>query len=190
MSEFVVGKYKIDPVLFQKGFAKGCGPFQCETTCCASGVYLDPHERDIVVEHKEEIKPYMDETQSTDDSKWFDNVYETDLDFPSGTCVGTEVINDKCAFLRNDGRCSIQLLSAEKYSDPWKIKPFYCIAFPIAVVDGELTYDDYQDGKTECCSITTEKEVSLVVSCKAELEFVLGVDGYKELVELQNSYLK
>lgn len=188
MSELKVGKYKIDPILFEKGFSRGCGPFQCETTCCSSGVFADPKERDVILQHKEEVKNFMDETQSTDDSIWFEERIEEDEDFESGYAVGTQVVNNKCAFLRKDGRCSIQLLSGEKYNDPWKIKPFYCIAFPITVVEGVLTYDDYQDGNTKCCSITNDKDVSLVESCKAELEFMLGKEGYMQLVELEKSY--
>ena len=64
MTELIIGKFKIDPVLFEKGFSKGCGPHQCETTCCSSGVFLDPADRDIILEHKEEVKLQMDETQT------------------------------------------------------------------------------------------------------------------------------
>jgi hypothetical protein len=190
MSELIIGKFKIDPILFEKGFLKGCGPYQCETTCCSSGVFLDPADRDVILDHREEVKLQMDETQTTDDAVWFDNKREEDIDFPSGYAVGTEVFNDKCVFLRQDGRCSVQLVSADKYNDPWKIKPFYCIAFPIAVDHGVVTYDDYQDGKTQCCSIVGDTEATLVDSCMAELEFVLGKDGYSELKKYQISKLQ
>ena len=190
MSDFYVGKYKIDPILFEKGFAKGCGPHKCETSCCSSGVFLDPAERDVILDHKAEIKTKMDETQTTDDSKWFDNKKEIDQDFPSGFAVGTDVFNDKCVFLRSDGRCSVQLLSADKYNDPWKIKPFYCVAFPICIENGVLTFDDYQQDNASCCSIVTEKESTLVDSCRAELEYVLGKEGYQKLVEHKNSRSK
>ncbi len=190
MSELTIGKYKIDPVLFEKGFSKGCGPYQCETTCCSSGVFLDPKDRDVIIAHTEEVKLQMDETQTTNEAVWFDNRQEQDMDFPSGYAVGTEVFNDKCVFLRKDGRCSVQLVSAEKYNDPWKIKPFYCIAFPIAVDNGVVTYDDYQDGKTKCCSIVRDTEATLVDSCKAELEYVLGKDGYQELKNYQISKIQ
>ncbi|MFA5834810.1 MAG: DUF3109 family protein [Bacteroidota bacterium] len=187
MSELTIGKYKIDPVLFEKGFSKGCGPYQCETTCCSSGVFLDPSDRDVIIEHKDEVKLKMDETQTTNDAVWFDNRIEEDADFPSGHAVGTEVFNNKCVFLRKDGRCSVQLVSAEKYNDPWKIKPYYCVAFPIVVDGGILTYDDYQDGKTQCCTIVRDTDATLVDSCKAELEYVLGKEGYQQLKAYQPS---
>ena len=187
MSELKIGKYTIDPILFEKGFSRGCGPYQCQTTCCSSGVYLDPTDRDVILQHKEEIKLKMDETQTTDDTVWFDNLRVDDQDFPSGYAIGTEVFNDKCVFLGKDGRCSVQLVSAEKYNDPWKIKPFYCIAFPISVDTGVLTFDDYQQDKSQCCSIVTDTDTTLVDSCKAELEFVLGKEGYQELVSMKKN---
>ena len=187
MNKLTIGKYTVDPILFEKGFARGCGPYQCKTTCCSSGVYLDPNERDVILDHKEEIKLKMDETQTTNESVWFDNVRVDDQDFPSGYAVGTEVHNDKCVFLGKDGRCSVQLVSAEKYNDPWKIKPFYCIAFPIVLDTGVLTFDDYQQDKAQCCSIVSDTDSTLVDSCKAELEFVLGKDGYQELVTMKNN---
>ncbi len=185
MTELQIGKYKIDPLLFEKGFSKGCGPNHCETSCCSSGVFLDPSDRDVILQHKDEVKSAMDETQTTNDAVWFDNTREEDLDFPSGYAVGTEVHNDKCVFLRKDGRCSVQVVSAEKYNDPWKIKPYFCIAFPISVENGMLTFDDYQQGKTECCTIVHDTDATLVDSCKAELEFVLGKEGYQELKNYQ-----
>lgn len=186
MTDIQIGKYKIDPVLFEKGFARGCGPYQCRTTCCSSGVFVDPTEKDVILQHQEEIKQQMDETQVPDESVWFEHRIEEDLDFPSGYAIGTEVHNNKCTFLRKDGRCSIQLVSGEKYNDPWKIKPFYCVAFPICVDNGVVTFDDYQQNEADCCSIVGDTETALVDSCKAELEYVLGKEGYEELKAIQH----
>jgi hypothetical protein len=91
------------------------------------------------------------------------------------------VHNEKCVFLRKDGKCSVQLVSAEKYNDPWKIKPFFCVAFPISIDNGTVTFDDYQQDKAQCCSIVQDTDTSLIESCKPELEYVLGKEGYKKL---------
>ena len=182
MSDLQIGKYKIDPVLFEKGFAKGCGPYECQTTCCSSGVWVDVKECDVVLSYKEQIKKYMDDSQTTDDSKWFDAEEIEDHDFESARAIGTAVFNNKCTFLKKSGQCSIQLFSGEELGDRWKIKPFYCIAFPITVVDGLLTFDDYQQDNAKCCSIVSEgKENTLVDSCKDELVFMLGEEDYKKL---------
>ncbi len=195
MSTLRAGKYEIDPVLFEKGFAKGCGPFRCESKCCSVGVYVDLKEKETILSHKETIKKYMDETQTTDDSRWFDSEIEDDRDYPSGKAVGTEVFNDKCVFLNKKGKCSLQVMGNEEGIGGWAIKPFYCIAFPISIEDGVLTFDDFQQGETQCCSTVRNfsaeggsvsgGEMPLVDSCKAELEFVLGKEGYKQLLELK-----
>ncbi len=108
-----IGKYVIDPVLFEKGFSKGCGPLACESICCSTGVFADLKEKKLILSHKETVKKYMDETQTTDDSQWFDSEVCDDNDYPSGKKVGTEVFNDKCVFLNKSGMCSLQLAGGE-----------------------------------------------------------------------------
>jgi Protein of unknown function (DUF3109) len=184
-----IGTYEVDPILFTKGFANGRGPFQCESKCCSSGVWTDVSEQRVIMEHKESIKKYMDETQTQDDTVWFDPDMIDDADFVSGKAIGTQTFNDKCVFLLKDGRCSVQLFSKEELGDAWKIKPFYCIAFPICVAEGVLTFDDYQQGCAQCCSVVDNAELSMVESCKAELVYVLGAEGYLQLVAMKQQYL-
>ncbi|MGA9407558.1 MAG: DUF3109 family protein [Bacteroidota bacterium] len=180
-----IGKYEIDPILFEKGFSKGCGPFACESTCCSAGVYVDLNEKELILSHKEVIKKYMDETQLTDDARWFDGETENDGDFPSGKIVGTEIINDKCVFLNKSGMCSLQIAGTEEKLGRWALKPFYCVAFPITVDEGVVTFDDFLYQKTTCCSFIDDRETTLVEACKEELEFVLGRTGYEELTVKQ-----
>ncbi|MDE3058022.1 MAG: DUF3109 family protein [Bacteroidota bacterium] len=189
MTVFHIGKYEIDPVLFEKGFAKECGPFRCESKCCSVGVYVDLKERGKILSYKETIKRYMDETQTADDSRWFDSEIEDDPDYPSGKAVGTEIFGGKCVFLTKEGRCSLQIMGIEEGFGEWALKPFYCIAFPITIENGVVTFDDFQQDNTRCCSVvesTADGSTPLVDSCKAELEFVLGEDGYRQLSEIRS----
>ena len=185
-----IGKYEIDPVLFQKGFYKGCGPFACESTCCAIGVYADVKERELILSHKEMIKKYMDETQTLDDSRWFEADTSEDSDYPSGLTVGTEVFNNKCVFLNKKGMCSLQVAGTQEGMGRWSLKPFFCVAFPISVEEGVVTFDDMLQEKTKCCSFVENHNETLVDSCKEELQFVLGFDGYNELVKNQQEFKK
>ena len=161
-----VGRYDIDQILFEKGFSKGCGPFACESTCCESGVYVDLKEKELILSRKETVKKYMDETQTTDDTRWFDGEVLDDGDYPSGKTIGTE----------------------EKLGR-WALKPFYCVAFPITVDDGVVTFDDFLQQETTCCTFIDNRETTLVEACREELEFVLGKDGYKELTVLQKEFV-
>ena len=185
-----IGKYKIDEILFEQKFTNGCSPLSCDTTCCKSGVYLDPTDMEKVLAHSSEIKKYMDETQNQDLSVWFDLVKTVDIDYPSGFCYSTNVVNDKCAFLRKDGKCSIQVYGTESKLGAWSLKPFYCIAFPISVDDGFLTFDDYRQGEAKCCSVYKENGTSIVKACKDELIFVLGEEDYKKLDQMDDEYQK
>ncbi len=180
-----IGKYAIDPILFEKGFSKGCGPFACESTCCSSGVYVDIKERELILSHKETVKKYMDETQVADDARWFDGEVVEDGDYPSGKAVGTEVFNDKCVFLNKSGMCVLQIAGTEEKLGRWAWKPFYCVAFPITVDENVVTFDDLLLDEAPCCSFVDNKETTLVDACKEELEFVLGRNGFEELIKKQ-----
>lgn len=173
---------EIDPILFRKGFPAGCGPFACESTCCSAGVYVDLAEKERILSNKETIRKYLDETQSSDHTRWFDAEIVDDPDFPSGKAVGTEVVGGKCVFLNKSGRCSLQIAGMEEKIGRWALKPFYCIAFPITVEDGIVTFDDYLDEKRQCCSALDKSETPLFEACRDELEFVLGTGGYEEMI--------
>lgn len=187
-----INNLKIDSLLFEKNFSNACGPFNCETVCCKSGVYLDPLDVEKIIPHTENIKKFMDETQSTDERLWFDFEKEIDKDFPSGYAVSTNVVNDKCAFLMKDGKCSLQVYGKESGLGSWAIKPYFCIAFPISIENGVLTFDDYKQGETKCCSISVveNKNESLVKSCKDELVFILGENGYEKLLKMEADFQK
>jgi hypothetical protein len=169
--------------LFTKGFARGQGPCNCTSWCCEGGVYTDLKERDRILEHKEMIKRYMDETQSRDEREWFEEEEHEDKDFPSGRCQGTEEINRKCAFLDKNGRCSIQLAATEEGMDRWTLKPLYCILFPIEVSDHVLAFDEMLQDDQPCCTIQEEFDVPLFRACRDELVHLVGEDGYRHMEE-------
>ena len=97
----------------------------------ATMVYLlDYKEYQTILSIKDKIIENMDETQSTDVSKWFEPP-EKDEDFESGIAVGTEVINGKCTFLDKNGLCTLQKIAMQEGEYKWKYKPLYCILFPL-----------------------------------------------------------
>jgi hypothetical protein len=180
-----IGKYIVDPVLFEKGFTDGCGPFSCESTCCEGGVYADLNEKENILDHREMIFKYLDDTQQHNVNNWFEDTSEDDLDYPSGKSIGTMIYNDKCVFLNKEGMCSLQITGLREGIGPWAIKPFFCVAFPITVDEGVLTFDDYQQGSSHCCSVEDTKRATLIDACKVELEYMLGEQAYQQLKEIQ-----
>lgn len=176
-----VKDYFISNELFEKGYAASNGPCNCTARCCTSGVWVDVREHAAILERKELIQQQMDETQTRDERQWFDGQVENDPDFPSGRCIGTAVINDKCAFLDKFGRCSIQRAAVAAGEHKWAWKPMFCVLFPIVIEDGVIEFDPMLQGKQMCCSVTSAFDIPLFVACKEELVHLLGMDGYSQI---------
>lgn len=187
--EINIGGTKFELKIFTDGFEDKNGPNACTSKCCRYGVYLDPAERDRILAHADVVEKYFDETQTKDRSKWFDNTEDIDSDFPSGVCVSTEVYNDKCAFLDGRGRCTLQVAEKEESLQQFSLKPFYCVLFPIVKEDNVIGYDDFCAGESACCTATPFSEKKMVEVCAIELEHVLGVAKYKEVLEYYRKQL-
>lgn len=169
------------PELFSKGFPSGRGPCGCSSTCCRGGVYADLGERDVILAHKEMITKYLDETQLSDDTLWFEREESVDTDFPSGRSIGTTEHNGKCVFLDREGRCSLQVAAVQEGMDRWAIKPLFCILFPIEITNGVVSFDDLLQDEQPCCSIDEKFDVPMFRACREELTHLLGEEGYNAL---------
>jgi Protein of unknown function (DUF3109) len=175
--------YTIADEFFRKGFPAGGGPCKCSSVCCSGGVYADIAERDRILADKDIIKKYMDTTQSLDDTTWFDPGDDEDADFPSGRCVGTSVLNDKCVFLNSVGHCSLQSAAMGEGKHKWFWKPFYCVLFPIEVSDKIVSFDPMLQDEQSCCTLQDAFDVPLFEGCREELAYFLGEDGYARVEE-------
>ncbi|MER3522979.1 MAG: DUF3109 domain-containing protein [Ignavibacteria bacterium] len=185
-----IKSFFISNELFEKGYAEGIGPCACTSRCCSSGVWVDEREHDAILQRRELIKQQMDESQSCNEQAWFDGVVEEDSDFPSGRCIGTAVVNDKCAFLDAEGRCSIQRAAVAAGEHPWAWKPLFCVLFPLVIEDSVIGFDPMLQGEEPCCSVSTAYPTPLFRACKAELTYLLGEDGYAQLEEYYASLQK
>ena len=176
-----VKQYSISPDFFEKGFPLGGGPCTCTSTCCEGGVYADIMERDKIIENKEIIKKYMDETQTTVECEWFEIFDSEDNDFASGHCVGTREVNNKCAFLDKLGRCSLQVAAIGEGLHKWTWKPLYCILFPVEISNMVIGFDQLLQGEQPCCSADRDFQVPLFEACREELVHLVGEDGYETI---------
>ncbi|MCK5571492.1 MAG: DUF3109 family protein, partial [Bacteroidetes bacterium] len=178
LKEFTVSKE-----LFTRGYPADQGPCNCTSWCCEGGVYADLSERDKILQHKEIIKKYIDDSQTRDEQQWFEEDEQEDEDFPSGWCQGTEEINSKCAFLDKRGRCSLQVAATEEGMDRWTLKPLYCILFPIEVSDKIIGFDEMLQDDQPCCTVSKKFDIPLFRACKDELIHLVGEDGYQLMEE-------
>ena len=179
-----VGKWSIESLLVRSS-VQGKGPsVECDGTCCRHGVHASLPERDRIMEYAERIKAVMDDTQTTDTSRWFDRKLSEDDDFPGGLCVGTATYKSKCAFLNGEGRCVLQMLEPElDLPAGERLKPWFCFLFPITTWFGRVEFDDLNDGLKPCCTLAAGGATSTIDAFEFEFKMLLGEDGYKELRE-------
>jgi hypothetical protein len=119
---------------------------------------------------------------------WFDEERAEDSDFPSGYAIGTRKMEYGCVFLDSQGWCTLQKAAVAEGLHKWLLKPFFCVAYPITIQEGVLTVDDPQfTERTECCSRVVEGTVTPVEVCGEEIEFMVGAEGYNELLRLGHS---
>ncbi|OGU66154.1 MAG: hypothetical protein A2499_04610 [Stygiobacter sp. RIFOXYC12_FULL_38_8] len=170
----------IDPLIFTQKFVKSCDVCICSGECCYYGVYTDKSEHELIMSLKDRIIKSMDDSQTKDVEKWFEDP-EPDDDFPSGIAVGTEVHNGKCVFLDRQGYCTLQKIAMEDGEFKWKYKPLYCILFPLVIFEGVLTVDDEHLDRMHYCNKPVNQISTVFDCCKNELKHVLGEEGFKEL---------
>jgi len=183
IKELYIKGIKIDPNIFT--FKFGC---RCNGECCHYGVYTDLKEHENILAIKDKIIPLMDETQSTNISDWFEPAEEDD-DFESGVAVGTEIVNEKCAFLDKNGLCVLQRLALEEGEHKWKYKPIYCVLFPLTIYQNTLTIDDEHIDRLSYCNKFPISDSTIFDACKEELEFFFGKEGFEELLKYKEEVL-
>ncbi len=127
------------------------------------------------------IRRHMDETQGHDHRDWFEASEHDDPDFLSGRCVGTSVVNGKCAFLDGKGRCSIQVATTAEGLGRWALKPLYCILYPLEVSNAVVDYDPMLHGEHSCCTAGAPFDVPLFEACRAELEHLFAREGMQAM---------
>jgi hypothetical protein len=172
---------RIAPDLFEARFASGCSTRRCEGGCCRGGVWLDPGERDAILAHADLVREAMDPGQPRDTRRWFSRRVNEDPDFPSGRAVHTRKRNGACVFLNGEGRCVLQKASMTARGG-LKLKPFFCTAYPMTIMNGVLMLDD-NDYRSEpaCCGSSKRGRLTVLQTCEMELRHVLGAAGVKRL---------
>ena len=175
---------KIDPLIFTFKFTCRC----IGGECCNYGVYADYKEHEKILSVKDEIIGMMDDSQTKNVDEWFE-APEKDDDFESGIAIGTNIINDKCTFLDKHGLCTLQRLGLSKGMHKWGYKPMYCVLFPLTIYQGVLTVDEEHIDRLASCNRNPDEKNTIFDSCKEELKYFLGEEGFTELEEFRDEYL-
>ena len=184
-----INEYYIDPIIFTHKFVHACDVSFCSGECCYYGVYTDKKEHDKILELKDRVIRSMDDSQTKDVDKWFEEP-EEDEDFESGIAVGTELYNGKCVFLDKIGFCTIQKIAIEDGEYKWKYKPLYCILFPLIIYDEAITVDDEHIDRLHYCKSLENQGSTIFECCTEELKYLLGKEGFLELVDYREEYFR
>jgi Fe-S-cluster containining protein len=172
---------KVGEDIFTTRYAKGCSMSNCRGRCCADGVDLDIADRDRILEYAHLIQPHMDETQDRNPANWFQKTHP-DADFPSGECATTALKENGCVFLNKDGGCVVHIAESLAPKGFGYLKPFFCRAFPVCILNSTLSVDDEQcPDEHACCGPVKSGPLSILDICAFELEYMLGSDGLAEL---------
>ncbi len=141
--------------IFVRKLAPDCMSFTCQLTqdghrtqldaCCQYGADVGIHERDGILEHREQIHALL--AADARDRDWFTGEAQIDADFPGGAFVRTNTHGQGCLFLAQDQRgCAIHRASVEGGWSFNGIKPHVCRLFPISYEpDAIVLSDDYED---------------------------------------------
>jgi Zn-finger nucleic acid-binding protein len=171
----------VHPSLLRERFAAGCDTRLCAGACCRTGVWLDPGERDRILAHADLVRAQMEPGQARDPRRWFSRRARADRDFPSGRAVYTRVFRGRCVFLDGGGRCVLQKATLAGGGRP-RLKPFFCTAFPVTIVDGVVMLDDTRVRAGQpCCAASAGGPLSALDTCGMELAHVLGAAGVARL---------
>lgn len=171
---------QVDRRIFTDRIPAGCDLSRCRGRCCCEGVYVDLGERDRVLAHARELEPLMAGKRNRGSRRWFWGKWR-DADAPSGWVCATRVERGRCVFQLEDGRCAPQVYAISRGMHPWALKSLNCIMYPLVVKDGVLTIEDVYQGRNLCGTVHGAA-VPYVRSCREELEFLLGKQGYAQLV--------
>lgn len=168
--------------VFAARFAADADSSRCSAYCCRDGVLVDIKHRDRILAEAALVQEYLEPAQEHDPSKWFVPADEEDMDFPSGRAINTAIVGGTCVFLDSQRRCVLQ--RAEERSPG--LKPFYCRAFPIVIVEGRLSLNcDHCPGETQCCGIVPDGERTALHVFGFELTHTIGAEGVRELEQIQ-----
>lgn len=169
---------QVDPYIFDAKFPERCRLDLCRSRCCRFGVWVDAEERKTILDHREIFVEYL-RPEAKDSEAWFGRT-ERDPDCPSGWAVETQDIAGACAFFHPDHGCVLQKGAAAAGLHEWRLKPRFCIMFPLVVSQGTLTVDE--DMKSLWCMKERNRTHPIAHSVRKELRYLFGKDAEREFL--------
>jgi hypothetical protein len=184
----IINGFKIHPELLEEVYAERCVLHECLGACCGGGAWLDGEQLRIIVPHVEAIQANLP-AERRDPNRWF-SAPSAEEAAPHRVVVGTNVIDDPChpggtccVFLRPDRLCALQVTSQQLGLEYPGLKPLFCALYPLQVRADEIVVDHETEQNLggAACQRACATRQPLYQVFQAELELVLGEEGYEEL---------
>ncbi|GAB4369042.1 MAG: hypothetical protein Kow00128_14890 [Deltaproteobacteria bacterium] len=170
---------QIDPYLYTAKFPERCRIDLCRSRCCRFGVWVDRKEKDRILENRH-LFEHLLRPEAKDPERWFGST-EPDADCPTGMAVETMDIAGACAFFHPDHGCVLQKGAVDAGLHEWRIKPRFCILFPLVVSEGELTIDE--DMKSIWCMKKRNRTHPVALSVRKEIRYLFGAEVERKILE-------
>jgi hypothetical protein len=171
----------VAPRLREHAWVRRCRLAECRGACCLHGVWVDPLERDDILENAEKIAPFLVEIRQNPET-WFTQEQEEELAFPSGKVIAVRVWENpshygatECVFLRPDALCALQVAGEAAGFPSWRFKPFHCIIHPLTFdQEGRITLASDHELATEpgSCFRPSSEARLLSDELKPEINFL------------------
>lgn len=194
-------------------FYKACEMKECQGICCngGSGFYLTEESdtiRELASKHEDFFakqgvplpEKIFDEEEDEETGEVELSTNTREFNYPKEFALPAHFPSTACIFKRQDGACTLQVLSVEEGKPSWWYKPIACWLFPIELEHGGKPYihvahhstDEYIDdeypgfvGFTHCgreCSKGEGKPAYEILAREIEaLSRLLGRDLIKEI---------
>lgn len=165
---------QIDDGIFTKRYLGNCMDCSfCDDICCSYGCAVDRQEVATILKYAGQLEPEL----GIPSSRWFEDKFESDVDYPSGEVCRTKVLNGRCVFFKRGFRgCSIHRFGLNKGVDIHQIKPMVCSLFPVTWEDDRMFVSSFLD-ELPC----KDKGVTVFEAQKDVLKVYFGSDFVSEL---------
>ncbi|HTP77660.1 MAG TPA: hypothetical protein VMJ73_11850 [Rhizomicrobium sp.] len=171
--------HAVDPAIFSRRYFMRCMACGfCNDQCCNHGVDIDVGNAERLIA----LGPEFEARVGVPRENWFSTAPETDLEFPTGGYLRTQVRGGKCVFAARGGRgCIIHAYCFEKNLDYHALKPLVSILFPLTFENGVLVpSSEIADGSLVCGG----NGPTLYDGVREELRYYFGDDFVCELDQL------
>jgi len=133
---------RVDPRIFTIKYFSDCMSCSfCFDLCCQYGCNISPLDQANILKHATALETRVGRPAS----EWFDDEWETSVDFPGGRVMRTRLYEGGlrrqqiCVFAGQGGRgCILHAYALENGLSPYDVKPEDCHLFPIIYENGTL----------------------------------------------------